>query len=181
MEQTLLLLRFNCPAPDCDHMATDWPALEKHTLSNHGLVICRVCRSQLSRFAHEQTLYPPHLLPLHDPSRLRHGQRPPKPKGEEEVAMVKSWDAPHPMCEVSASHSESVADVSSAISHSSDLMSCLPTCASRMKSVTSAKGPVSPMSSEWTTSACADRAASKITTSSTRTSGMFPLPNLVPC
>lgn len=100
MDSTLLLLRFNCPSPDCAHMATDWSSLEKHTLSNHGMVICRVCRSQLSRFAHEQVLYPPHLLPLHDPSRLRQGQRPPKPRGEKEIEMVKSWDAPHPICEV---------------------------------------------------------------------------------
>jgi len=99
MEQTLLLLRFNCPSPECDYMAEDWPHLERHTLSAHGKVICRVCRSQLSRFAHEQTLYPPHLLPLHDPTKMR-GSRPPKPKGEAEIEMVKSWDAPHPVCEV---------------------------------------------------------------------------------
>jgi transcription elongation factor Elf1 len=100
MEQTLLLLRFNCPAPDCGHMAVNWDALEKHTLGMHGKVICRVCRSSLSRFAHEQTLYPPHLLPLHDPSRLKKGQKPPRPKGEE-VELVKTWDAPHPVCEAS--------------------------------------------------------------------------------
>ncbi|KAK1927275.1 putative cytoplasm protein [Papiliotrema laurentii] len=98
IEQTLLLLRFNCPATDCDHMAVSWDHLEKHTLGTHGKVICRVCRSQLSRFAHEQTLYPPHLLALHDPSRLKRHQRPPKPKGDE-IELVKSWDAPHPVCE----------------------------------------------------------------------------------
>src|SRR5689334_4735867 len=102
MEQTLLLLRFNCPATDCDHMAVSWDHLEKHTLGTHGKVICRVCRSQLSRFAHEQTLYPPHLLALHDPSRLKRHQRPPKPKGDE-IELVKSWDAPHPVCEVNLS------------------------------------------------------------------------------
>lgn len=102
MEQTLLLLRFNCPSADCDHMAINWESLEKHTLSVHGKVICRVCRAQLSRFAHEQTLYPPHLLPLHDPSRLKRGQRPTKPKGAE-AELVKTWDAPHPVCEVSRS------------------------------------------------------------------------------
>jgi hypothetical protein len=82
MEETLLLLRFNCPYPDCAHMATDWASLEKHTLATHGLVLCTLCRKQLSRFAHEQILYPPHLLPLHDPSRVARGQRPPRPRGE---------------------------------------------------------------------------------------------------
>ena len=108
MEVTLLLLRFNCPAPDCAHMAVDWNTLEKHTLSNHASVICRVCRSQLSRFAHEQVLYPPHLLALHDPSRLRPGQKPPRPRGDKELEMVKTWDAPHPMCEASQTSTSSL-------------------------------------------------------------------------
>ena len=99
MEETLLLLRFNCPYDGCAHMAHDWPSLEQHTLKVHGLVICSLCRRQLSRFAHEQVLYPPHLLPLHDPSRVLRGQRPPRPRGDE-VELVKGWEAPHPMCEV---------------------------------------------------------------------------------
>ena len=59
-----------------------------------------LCRRQLSRFAHEQVLYPPHLLALHDPSRLSRGQRPPRPRGKKEEEMVAGWGAPHPMCEV---------------------------------------------------------------------------------
>jgi hypothetical protein len=82
-------------------MASNWAELEDHTLSRHGLVICRLCRLQLSRFAHEQVLYPPHLLALHDPSRLRVGQAPPRPRGAE-IEIVKGWDAPHPICEVGA-------------------------------------------------------------------------------
>lgn len=100
MESILTLLRFNCPYPDCSFQAVNWPSLERHTLSTHGKVICTLCRSQLSRFAHEQVLYTPHLLPLHDPSRLKRGQRPPKPRGPKEEEEVKSWEAPHPMCEV---------------------------------------------------------------------------------
>ncbi|OXG14726.1 cytoplasmic protein [Cryptococcus neoformans Tu401-1] len=99
MESILTLLRFNCPYPDCSFQAVNWPSLERHTLSTHGKVICTLCRSQLSRFAHEQVLYTPHLLPLHDPSRLKRGQRPPKPRGPKEEEEVKSWEAPHPMCE----------------------------------------------------------------------------------
>lgn len=101
MEASLLLLRFNCPYPDCAHMANGWPALEKHTLAEHGLVFCKLCTRQLSRFSHEQVLYPPHLLALHDPSRLHRGQKPPRPRSEKEQELVKSWEAPHPMCEVS--------------------------------------------------------------------------------
>ncbi|WVW85416.1 hypothetical protein I302_107454 [Kwoniella bestiolae CBS 10118] len=98
MDATLLLLRFNCPYTDCPYQGTNWQSLEKHTLATHGLMICSLCRSTLSRFAHEQGLYPPHLIGLHDPSKLKRGQRPPRPRGNE-VEMVKGWDAPHPMCE----------------------------------------------------------------------------------
>ncbi|KAK8854623.1 hypothetical protein IAR55_003362 [Kwoniella newhampshirensis] len=99
MEATLLLLRYNCPYQDCPFQAANWVSLERHTLSTHGLVICTLCRSQLSRFAHEQVLYPPHLLPLHDPSKVKRGQRPPRPRGDKEIELVKSWEAPHPLCE----------------------------------------------------------------------------------
>nr|XP_031863964.1 uncharacterized protein CI109_000608 [Kwoniella shandongensis]KAA5531036.1 hypothetical protein CI109_000608 [Kwoniella shandongensis] len=99
MEATLLLLRYNCPYQDCPFQAANWVSLERHTLSTHGLVICTLCRSQLSRFAHEQVLYPPHLLPLHDPSKVKRGQRPPRPRGDKEIELVKGWEAPHPLCE----------------------------------------------------------------------------------
>ncbi|KAK4689158.1 hypothetical protein P7C73_g938, partial [Tremellales sp. Uapishka_1] len=99
MEETLLLLRYNCPYPNCAHVAHSWESLERHTASVHGLVICKLCRSVLSRFAHEQVLYPPHLLGLHDPSKVKRGQRPPRPRGKKEEELVESWDAPHPMCE----------------------------------------------------------------------------------
>ncbi len=60
-----------------------------------------LCRRQLSRFAHEQVLYPPHLLALHDPSQLKRGQRKPIPRGKAEDELVATWGEPHPMCEVS--------------------------------------------------------------------------------
>lgn len=131
MEATLLLLRFNCPHHDCPHMASGWDALEKHTLSSHGLVLCSLCRRQLSRFAHEQVLYPPHLLPLHDPSRVQRGQRPPRPRGDREIELVKGWDAPHPMCEVWPHHvhtRKTESRFSFATRHSSGQTSCSLIC-----------------------------------------------------
>jgi hypothetical protein len=108
MEDVLLLLRFNCPSPSCAYQAASWDNLEKHTLSVHGAVLCHLCRRQLSRFAHEQVLYPPHLLPLHDPSRVPRGHRAPRLRGEKEEEMVAGWGPPHPMCEVSRfSHQKS--------------------------------------------------------------------------
>ncbi|WVR09437.1 hypothetical protein IAU60_006504 [Kwoniella sp. DSM 27419] len=98
MDATLTLLRYNCPYQDCPYQGDNWQALGSHTLAAHGLTLCKLCRSQLSRFAHEQGLYPPRLLGIHDPSALKRGQRPPKVRPEE-MDMVRSWDAPHPMCE----------------------------------------------------------------------------------
>jgi hypothetical protein len=155
MEETLLLLRFNCPYPDCAHMATDWPSLEKHTLATHGLVLCTLCRKQLSRFAHEQILYPPHLLPLHDPSRVARGQRPPRPRGEKEIELVKSWEAPHPMCEVGHADTQFrrfigkvLTEVSSATRRSLVPMSSLRTCVASTKSVSYASSWARRTSSE---------------------------------
>ena len=39
MEETLLLLRYNCPDPDCDHVDTSWQGLGLHTRAVHGKVI----------------------------------------------------------------------------------------------------------------------------------------------
>ncbi|KAJ9114719.1 hypothetical protein QFC22_005595 [Naganishia vaughanmartiniae] len=42
MEATLLLLRFNCPSPNCSFMAAGWDGLEKHTLAVHGSILWQV-------------------------------------------------------------------------------------------------------------------------------------------
>lgn len=99
MDDILLLLRFNCPSDQCSFQAGSWGGLETHTMSIHSGIICHLCRDQLSRFAHEQTLYPPHLIALHNPARLKRGQRKPTPRGKEEEDLVASWGPPHPTCE----------------------------------------------------------------------------------
>ena len=35
MQESLLLLRFNCPDPSCDHMATGWNDLKLHVRGTH--------------------------------------------------------------------------------------------------------------------------------------------------
>lgn len=99
MDDALYLLRYNCPSPSCGYQATSWDALESHTLAIHHSVLCHLCRRQLLRFAHEQVLYPPHLLPLHDPSRVPRGHRQPRCRGKIEEDMVAQWGPAHPMCE----------------------------------------------------------------------------------
>jgi E3 ubiquitin-protein ligase ZNF598 len=39
MEDCLLLLRFNCPDVNCDHVAVGWPELKHHTKTVHDLFL----------------------------------------------------------------------------------------------------------------------------------------------
>ncbi|KAF9651473.1 hypothetical protein BDM02DRAFT_3068932, partial [Thelephora ganbajun] len=93
MEDTLILLRFNCPDGNCDYIASGWSDLKLHVRGIHGNLMCELCIRTKKMFAHEHTTYPPNLLPYHLPSILSSIQArgtPQKPKGLDEV---------HPMCE----------------------------------------------------------------------------------
>ncbi|TFY64671.1 hypothetical protein EVJ58_g2456 [Rhodofomes roseus] len=74
MEDTLILLRFNCPDKDCDYIGNGWSDLKLHTRAAHGKLMCDICIRFKKIFAHEHALYAPDQLPLHLPSmqRARH-------------------------------------------------------------------------------------------------------------
>ncbi|KAF8891405.1 hypothetical protein BD779DRAFT_1610673 [Infundibulicybe gibba] len=80
MEETLILLRFNCPDPECEYIAT------------HGKLMCDLCIRHKKVFAHEHAIYPPNLLPLHLPS-MHHRQGHNKPTTKEIEGGI------HPLCE----------------------------------------------------------------------------------
>lgn len=43
MEETLILLRFNCPDTDCDYIAKGWADLKLHVRANHNkLMWCAI-------------------------------------------------------------------------------------------------------------------------------------------
>jgi len=109
MEDTLILLRFNCPDGSCDYIASGWSDLKLHVRGLHGNLmwyerfptqVCvpskprpnsDLCIRKKKMFAHEHATYPPNLLSVHIPAILPPGQLPQKPKGADfEV---------HPMCE----------------------------------------------------------------------------------
>jgi hypothetical protein len=110
MEETLILLKFNCPNDDCDYIANGWGDLKLHTRAVHGRLIWSVtifnfvlftviysiinsdlCIRHKKVFSHEHALYPPNVLPVHLPSmHHRHVKQIPKDKVEGGV---------HPMCE----------------------------------------------------------------------------------
>ncbi|KIJ59677.1 hypothetical protein HYDPIDRAFT_100159 [Hydnomerulius pinastri MD-312] len=68
MEETLILLRFNCPDVECDYTASGWGDLKLHVRAMHGKMLCDLCIRFKKVFAHEHALYPPNMLPLHLPS-----------------------------------------------------------------------------------------------------------------
>ncbi|KZT71337.1 hypothetical protein DAEQUDRAFT_724287 [Daedalea quercina L-15889] len=91
MEDTLILLRFNCPDKDCDYIANGWSDLKLHTRAAHGKLMCDICIRFKKIFAHEHALYAPDQLPLHLPSMQR-GRHPPVQKHQIEGGV-------HPLCE----------------------------------------------------------------------------------
>lgn len=92
MEETLLLLRFNCPDPTCDYIGSSWSNLKLHVRATHGKLMCDLCIRSKKVFAHEHVLYPPNHLSVHLPSS---SHRPPRnlPKEKDVEGGV------HPLCE----------------------------------------------------------------------------------
>ncbi|KAJ3495674.1 hypothetical protein NLJ89_g10589 [Agrocybe chaxingu] len=68
MEDTLILLRFNCPDQECDYIGNGWGDLRLHVRAVHGKLMCDLCIRNKKVFAHEHAIYPPSLLPVHLPS-----------------------------------------------------------------------------------------------------------------
>lgn len=91
MEETLILLRFNCPDPDCDYIGNGWGDLKLHVRATHGKFICDLCIRSKKVFSHEHALYAPNLLPVHLPSMQRQS-RASVPKDQIEGGV-------HPLCE----------------------------------------------------------------------------------
>ncbi|KAG8217953.1 hypothetical protein J3R82DRAFT_6124 [Butyriboletus roseoflavus] len=91
MEETLILLRFNCPDVECEYTASGWGDLKLHARAIHGKMLCDLCIRSKKVFAHEHALYPPNVLPLHLPFMLHQpSKQPPKEPIEGGI---------HPLCE----------------------------------------------------------------------------------
>ncbi|RMD44302.1 hypothetical protein DV735_g796, partial [Chaetothyriales sp. CBS 134920] len=57
LEDTLLLLRYNCPGKDCDVACYGWPDLHRHVKTKHGKVMCELCTRNKKVFTHEHELF----------------------------------------------------------------------------------------------------------------------------
>ena len=56
-DDTVLLLRYNCPDPTCDIACWGWPDLHRHVKSVHHKVMCDLCTRNKKVFTHEHELF----------------------------------------------------------------------------------------------------------------------------
>ena len=66
LEDTILLLRYNCPDPDCDTACLGWPHLHRHVKQKHGKLMCDLCTRNKKVFTHEHELFTPPELRRHE-------------------------------------------------------------------------------------------------------------------
>ncbi|KAG2349998.1 hypothetical protein BDR05DRAFT_972889 [Suillus weaverae] len=90
MEETLILLRFNCPDSQCDYTATGWGDLKLHVRGTHEKTMCDLCIRFKKVFTHEHALYLPNVLPLHLPSMLH--------RSHKQVTKEPIEGGVHPLC-----------------------------------------------------------------------------------
>ncbi|KAH8117281.1 hypothetical protein DFH11DRAFT_1816255, partial [Phellopilus nigrolimitatus] len=92
MEETLILLRFNCPDQQCAFIAKGWNDLKMHVRAMHGKVMCDLCIRFKKVFAHEHALYTQSQLNLHLPLPQRSNKSVSKDNDKVENGV-------HPLCE----------------------------------------------------------------------------------
>ncbi|VDC06537.1 unnamed protein product [Peniophora sp. CBMAI 1063] len=92
MEDSLVLLRFNCPDRTCEYIATGWNDLKLHARGQHGKLMCDICIGNKKVFSHEHVLYAPNVLAMHMPSI-------PHRRGEKPLPKEQIEGGVHPICE----------------------------------------------------------------------------------
>jgi len=65
-EDTVLLLRYNCPDESCDVACLGWPDLHRHVRSTHQKVMCDLCTRHKKVFTHEHELFTHQELRRHE-------------------------------------------------------------------------------------------------------------------
>ena len=64
-QDTISLLRFNCPNPKCEAMCAGWADLKTHVKREHSRLLCDLCIKHKKIFSHEHTLYTAASLQAH--------------------------------------------------------------------------------------------------------------------
>ncbi|KAL8969677.1 MAG: hypothetical protein Q9197_004206 [Variospora fuerteventurae] len=65
-DDTLLLLRYNCPDASCDMACYGWPDLHRHVKGAHHKVMCDLCTRNKKVFTHEHELFTVAELKKHE-------------------------------------------------------------------------------------------------------------------
>ena len=65
MEDTLIILRYNCPDDNCDVACLGWPDLHRHVRHTHHKKMCDLCSRHKKVFTHEQALFTDKELERH--------------------------------------------------------------------------------------------------------------------
>ncbi|KAL3418005.1 E3 ubiquitin-protein ligase hel2 [Phlyctema vagabunda] len=65
VEDTLLLLRYNCPDGECDVASLGWPSLHRHVRAVHNKKMCDLCTRHKKVFTHEHVLFTDKELQRH--------------------------------------------------------------------------------------------------------------------
>lgn len=65
-EDTTLLLRYNCPDPDCEVACFGWPDLHRHVRTLHHKQMCDLCTRNKKVFTHEHALFNKEELRRHE-------------------------------------------------------------------------------------------------------------------
>lgn len=65
-EDTVLLLRYNCPDESCEVACMGWPDLHRHVRSVHHKVMCDLCTRNKKVFTHEHDLFTQQELRKHE-------------------------------------------------------------------------------------------------------------------
>uniref|UniRef100_V5EZI6 RING-type E3 ubiquitin transferase n=1 Tax=Kalmanozyma brasiliensis (strain GHG001) TaxID=1365824 RepID=V5EZI6_KALBG len=71
LEETVLLLRFNCPDPNCEVACTGWKDFKAHVRREHNRLVCQLCITNKKIFAHEHTLHTEQSLAAHEKAEHR--------------------------------------------------------------------------------------------------------------
>ncbi|KAK4096555.1 hypothetical protein N658DRAFT_562364 [Parathielavia hyrcaniae] len=84
---TVLLLRYNCPDPECDFAGLGWQDLHRHVRSDHHKKMCDLCTRNKKVFTHEHDMFGDKELTEH----MRHGDDKPG-------AVDQTGFRGHPLC-----------------------------------------------------------------------------------
>ena len=104
-DDTILLLRFQCPKPNCETLCSGWSDLKGHAKREHTRLLCDLCIKHKKIFAHEHTLFTSASLQAHLSSEHRYCEYCHQHFYSDDELWVHMRDK-HEQCHICKAHSE---------------------------------------------------------------------------